>query len=309
MKNRCLQFIKTFQTQFINADVSNSSVIIAYYTLLSIFPAIIFIGNLLPLLHLRVTVILEYLKLVMPSAIYKILAPLIESFLNNGNGGLLSIGAIVTLWTTSKGINALKKGFNQAYGVETKQNAIIGRIASLILTIALVATLGAIILFLGFGQMVVEFLTPIFHLPGAILTVITTVKWPVALIGIFIIILLLYRIVPSVKLRFKAVIPGTVLTTFGWIMLTQVFSIYVRYFGGSFSSYGAIGTVMIMLFWLNFGAWIIMLGAVLNASIAIMRHGEVEEQSSRLNILVDQYTGRSTKKKRRNKKKNKQHKK
>lgn len=303
MKSKCVQFINIFKNQFINADVSNSAVIIAYYTLLSIFPAIIFIGNLLPLLHLRVAVILEYLKVVMPAAIYTILAPLIESFLKNGNGGLLSIGAIVTLWTTSKGINALKKGFNQAYGVETKQNAIIGRIASLILTIALVSALGAIILFLGFGQMVVEFLTPIFHLPGAFLTVITTVKWPVALIGIFVIILLLYRIIPSVKLRFRAVLPGAVLTTFGWILLTQVFSTYVRYFGGSFSSYGAIGTVMVMLFWLNFGACVIMVGAVLNASIAMMRHGEVEEQSSRLNILVDQYTGRSRKKKKKYKKK------
>ncbi|MHC9533110.1 YihY/virulence factor BrkB family protein [Dellaglioa sp. BT-FLS60] len=297
MKSKFIQFINVFKMQFTNADVSNSAVIIAYYTLLSIFPAIIFIGNLLPMLHLKVSVILEYLKIVMPSTIYNILAPLIESFLKNGSGGLLSIGAVVTLWTASKGINALKKSFNHAYGVATKQNAIISRVASLVLTISLVAALGAIVLFFGFGQMVVEFLTPIFHLPNTFLTVITTVKWPVALIGIFIIILLLYRILPSVKLRIKSVLPGTILTTIGWILLAQGFSIYVRYFGGSFSSYGAIGTVMIMLFWLNFGAWIIMLGAVLNATIAIIRHGEIEEQSSRLNTLVNQYTDRSNRKK------------
>lgn len=297
MKSKFIQFIKIFQTQFINADVSNSSVIIAYYTLLSIFPAIIFIGNLIPMLHLKVSVILEYVKVVMPSAIYSILAPFIESFLKNGNGGLLSIGAVVTLWTTSKGINALKKSFNQAYSVETKQNPIVGRIVSFVLTIGLVISLGAIILFFGFSQIVVEVLTPILHLPGEFLTVITTVKWPVALIGIFIIILLLYRILPSARLRFRAVLPGAVLTTIGWILLTQVFSIYVQYFGGAFSSYGAIGTVIIMLFWLDFGAWIVMLGAVLNASIAITRHGEVEAQSIQLNSLFRQYQSRFSKKK------------
>lgn len=92
------RFIALLMEHFQMAQLSSSAAVLAYYTLLSIFPAVLVIGNLLPMMGLDAKTVLSYLQTAVPDAVYAFLQPLIYDFLQRGSGGLLTTGALIALW-------------------------------------------------------------------------------------------------------------------------------------------------------------------------------------------------------------------
>lgn len=264
-------------------NINNAAIVIAYYSLLAIIPTIILIGNLLPFISIKATTILAYLETAVPKTIYQTLRPIILSFLDHGSGGLISISALVALWAVSRGINSLKLAFNTAYGVENVQNVLVTRIISVIVTFLFIIILVIIIMVFSFGQTVLEYLTPILKLPVELTGTFSRVKWPLTLIFLLLFLGILYYFLPNAKIHFWAIIPGTLLATFSWLLLAQGFSIYVRYFNKSVLSYGTLGTFIVLLFWLNYSAWVVMLGAILNAALEEIKYQQIKPRKDRLN--------------------------
>ncbi|KRL42345.1 MAG: YihY/virulence factor BrkB family protein [Liquorilactobacillus nagelii] len=262
-------------------NINNAAIVIAYYALLAIFPTIILIGNLLPLLNVKAATILTYLENAVPKTIYHTLSPIILSFLDHGSGGLISISALVALWAVSRGINSLKLAFNTAYGVENIQNVLMTRLFSIVITFLLLASLAIIIILFSFGQLVLDYLTPILNISENLTGLFIQVKWPVTVLGLLFILGAMYFFLPNAKVHFWLIIPGTILATISWILLAQGFSIYVRYFARSVLSYGTLGTFIVLLFWLNYSGWVVMLGAVLNATLEEVVYHQIIPRKNR----------------------------
>ncbi|MFD1672990.1 YihY/virulence factor BrkB family protein [Agrilactobacillus yilanensis] len=263
------------------AEVSNNAKVITYYILFSFFPLIIFVGNLLPLLNLNVNSVVSYIHFAMPEEISKNILPIIKSLLTNSSGRLLSIGAITALWGASRGINILWQSVNRAYQIQPQYgeiavvNAIIKRGIAFLFTLGFILILFAIFMAFIFGQRLLEWLLPIFNLPTTILDTFVRWKWPIAGGVIFIALWLAYFILPNAKVKLLSALPGTVLTSAGWLAISQGFSFYIDHFG-SWTSYGTLGIFVIMLFWLNMISMIFMFGAVLNAVIEEYYNGPIE---------------------------------
>ncbi|MDU3187557.1 MAG: YihY/virulence factor BrkB family protein [Ligilactobacillus animalis] len=272
-------FYKIASKNFKRANISNTAIVIAYYTLVAIFPMVIFIGNILPLLHIKAGEILPYLEMAVPKAVYTTLEPLLETFLSNGSsGGVASVSGVISVWAASRGINTLKKAFNEAFGVGNDQGIFTQRILSFLITIFIGALLVIAFIVYSFGQLVLEYLIPIFGLPLDWLTTFTQLKWPTTLLGIFLIMCLLYLLVPNAKVHLRYLWVGALFSTLGWMLLTQGFSIYVRYFARSVLSYGTIGTFIVLLFWMNYSALVIMVGAVINATLEERKYGTIRSK-------------------------------
>ncbi|KRL37152.1 ribonuclease BN [Liquorilactobacillus uvarum DSM 19971] len=292
-KGRFAGLIKTTKSIFQRAsdiDISNTSIVIAYYSLLAFFPSIILVGNVLPLLNIKAGTVLSYLETAVPATIYETLHPLVVSFLNKGSGGLISISALVALWAASKGVNVLKLALNNAYDVENSQGAITARVISFFLTIVFAILLVSIIILFSFGQMVLSYITPILNLPIEFAGIFGKLKWPITFFALFVILSLMYYFLPNARLHLILVFPGALLATLGWIILAQGFSIYVQYFAKSVLSYGTIGTFIVLLFWLNYSGWIIMLGASLNATLEYRYYNIIKPKEGKLRkYLRDSY--------------------
>lgn len=260
-------FLMAFIKRYKGSQISNNSIVLAYYLLLSIFPALIFFGSLLPILHVDVATVLEYIKMALPKNIYEIAAPFIKDFLGRGNGELLSIGALLTLYSASKAMVAFQTTINQAYGISKQPNMIMSRIIGFILTLVIIGVIALLIGFFSFGQAIVYYLTPILKLPSNLFDFVGQIKWPVMLIGTLVCLALLYYIAPHTKIKFRYTIPGAIVATIGLALLSQLFSVYVEYFARSVSSYKALGTFIIVLFWLDFLSMIVLIGGVINATL------------------------------------------
>lgn len=278
--------IQSVQEKVTRAEIGSSSATIAYYLLVSIFPLMIAIGNLLPFFKLDAEKTLPYIQMMIPSPIFQMLSGTIEDLLSTSNGGWLSISALTTVWASSRSIGALQTSINKIYGVEGQKNMIVKRLLSFgTIFIFLIAIIIIAIVF-TVGQRVLDSILPTFNLSPDILLWFTTLKWPITMGALFVTMSLIYAVLPNAKVSFRSVVPGAILSTVGWMLLSQFFGLYTKIIATGLSSYGIIAGFVIFMLWLNFSAVIIMVGGILNAVIADCQPGGIQQRAHTLALPV-----------------------
>lgn len=275
-------FIKLFLEHYKTGSISDSAVVLAFYSLMAIFPIFFIAGSLLNILNIKATEIQAYLEPIFPDKVYSTLEPIIKSTLYGGGAGSFSIGLIVTVWSASKAIAAFQRTINRTYDVAENQSGISNRIMSFIWTLVLVMVVGAIMLFAVFGQMVIKWLQPIIKVSNSLIDFIGTIKMPVTFFAIWLLLTLMFYLVPMAKVKFKYVWVGGLLSSLGLLVLAQGFSLYLEFFGKNITAYKTIGTFIILLFWLDFSALIMLVGGVMNATVQEFMAGPVQEQGDAL---------------------------
>lgn len=281
IKGILIRFFKILVKKYQEAEVWNSGAIIAYYFLLSVFPIIVVIGSLLPYLHLDIAEIVPYIEKAVPKYFFDQLESIIIQLFTRTNNGILSLAVFGAFWSASRGMTAMQISMNKAYGVKPRRNVVIVRLFSIIVTTLMILSLIAMVVVFGFGQLALEYITPVFELPLRISDTFQSLRWPVTIIVLFVVFCLLYYFVPHAKLSFRRVLPGAIFSTIGWMLVSQIFAIYVEYFAFGAKSYGAIGTFMILLIWLQVIGALLTVGAVINAAVEVYQNGEFEETDSR----------------------------
>lgn len=290
---RFMRFIQTTQKRMVESEIGNTSVVVAYYLLLSLFPLLIAVGNILPYLHINPDAVLPYIAEAIPRSIYQDLEPAIQSLLTQRSGSLLSVSALAAVWSASKSINALQLAMNKAFGVEQRKNFIIMRIMSIIVLILLLAAVVGVVIIMGLGQIILRWLQPILNFSTSFIDTFQTLKWPITSFVLLVIMCLIYRVVPNAKLSFRSVVPGAVFATVGWMLLSQVFGLYIRYFSSRIAGYQIIGSFVVLMLWLNFAAIVIILGAIINAVVEeYLSKGDIIDQEDVIDQMVDKIKGK-----------------
>ncbi|MBO0473539.1 membrane protein [Enterococcus sp. DIV0840] len=285
---KLMRFIETTQNRMIDSEIGNTSVVVAYYLLLSLFPLLIAVGNLLPYLHIDPNEVLPYIAEAIPKAIFDDLKPAIQSLLTQRSGGLLSISALAALWSASQSINALQTAMNKAFGVEPRKNFIIVRIMSLLVILLFMIAIVGVVGVLGLGKTILDWLQPIFHFSTDFIDTFQALKWPITSLVLLVIMCLIYRVVPNAKLTFRSIIPGAVFATVGWMLLSQAFGLYIKYFSSKIASYQIIGSFIILMLWLNLAATIIILGGIINAVVKeYISNEKIQHRYGLINRLMD----------------------
>lgn len=283
-----MRFIETTQRRMVDSEIGNTSVVVAYYLLLSLFPLLIAVGNILPYLHIDPNDVLPYIAEAIPETIFNDLQSAIKSLLTQRSGSLLSISALTALWSASQSINALQIAMNKAFGVEQRKNFIIVRLMSLFVIVLLLTAVVGVVGVLGLGKTILDFLQPIFHFSTDFIDTFQTLKWPITTLVLMVIMCLIYRVVPNARLNFRSIIAGAVFSTIGWMLLSQVFGLYIKYFSSKIASYQIIGSFIILMLWLNFAATIIILGGIINAVVKeYTSNEEIEHRYGVINRLMD----------------------
>lgn len=260
-------FVQDLIHRMKTVDMSGMGAQLAYFFLLSFFPMLIFMVTLLPYLNLEQGQIFDFLSDIMPEEVYVLIEDTLTSVLTNQNGGLLSVGIIGTIWSASKGVDALMKTLNRAYDVEGKAG-FLNRIWSLIFTIALVLIILIALVLPVFGQQIGNIIFGYFGVEESFGGIWNSIRWVTPPALIFIVLTVMYWIVPNTdpRLTIVSVFPGSIFSTVGWLILTYGFSFYISNFGNYSATYGSIGGVIILMLWLYFTGMILIFGGLLNAS-------------------------------------------
>ncbi|EOE5454697.1 YihY/virulence factor BrkB family protein [Listeria monocytogenes] len=252
-------------------DVSGNAAQLAYYMLFSIFPMLLIAATLLAYLHIDKDSVFNMIKEFAPDQIMDFLEENLNNLLTQKNGGLLSIGIIATLWSASNGMNAVMKSLNKAYGVTNKRNYVVQRLLSMFFTLAMLATVGATLLLLVFGQQIGMFLINHLNFSEDFLSFWNNLRWTVTLIVIFVVFTFLYWVAPNRRSTLISVLPGALFSTIGWTVASLGFAYYVNNFGNYSATYGSIGVIIILMLWFYLTGIILMIGGELNATLAIQK--------------------------------------
>ncbi|HAC1493440.1 TPA_asm: YihY family inner membrane protein [Listeria monocytogenes] len=252
-------------------DVSGNAAQLAYYMLFSIFPMLLIAATLLAYLHIDKDSVFNMIKEFAPDQIMDFLEENLNNLLTQKNDGLLSIGIIATLWSASNGMNAVMKSLNKAYGVTNKRNYVVQRLLSMFFTLAMLATVGATLLLLVFGQQIGMFLINHLNFSEDFLSFWNNLRWTVTLIVIFVVFTFLYWVAPNRRSTLISVLPGALFSTIGWTVASVGFAYYVNNFGNYSATYGSIGVIIILMLWFYLTGIILMIGGELNATLAIRK--------------------------------------
>jgi membrane protein len=273
-------FVKELLMRIKKVDVTGLGSQLAFFFLLSLFPLLIFLFTLLPYLDLDQGQILLFIRDYAPESVAILIENTLSEILKNRNGGMLSIGALATIWSASKGMNALTKALNLSYATEEKRSFFIARSMSIVFTMMLIAVIVVALVLPVFGQQIGVFVFSYLGFKVGFLTLWNNLRWVIAPVLIFIVFSVIYWIVPDLKIQLKSVFPGAAFATVGWVLTSLAFSFYVGSYGNYANMYGSIGAIIILMIWLYFSAIILMLGGQMNAVMTERREAKLEKTKS-----------------------------
>ena len=266
--------LKAFLHYYQASDSELTSVAVAYYWLISIFPLLMIVVNILPYFQIPISNFLLTIKEFLPDTIYEVVAKIAREILTQPSTGLLSFAILSALWTFSKSMDFLQKAFNKAYGVAKNRGIISHQLMSLLVSFGL-QILFALALFLSmFGHMLLDFLKSHWQVEGSILSYLQDFTGPLIYALLFAILIMLYYFLPNVKVtRIRYILPGSAFVVLTIVSLLNIFSVYfnnyvnylvdVRFFSSII--------VVVMMFWFILIAKILIIGAVINASVQSLK--------------------------------------
>ncbi|MFJ7916847.1 MULTISPECIES: YihY/virulence factor BrkB family protein [Lysinibacillus] len=261
-------FMQDLLLRLRRAEISALAAQLAYFFLLSFFPLLIFLVTLLPYLNLKSTQVYSFLVNIMPDEVYRLIESTLDEILTSRNSSLLSVGVLGTIWSASKGINALIRALNKAYDTETRAS-LLDRGLSLVFTLVFVVVIAVVLLLPVFGQQVGHFLFSIVGIEEQFEIIWHRTRWSIPPLLIFIVLMGIYRFIPNTipRLKLRGVWPGALFSTISWVAVTYAFSFYINNFANYSATYGSIGGVIILMLWLYFTGIILIFGGILNATM------------------------------------------
>ena len=171
-------------------------------------------------------------------------------------------------------MNFLQKAFNKAYGVEKNRGLISHQMVSLLVSFGL-QLLFALALFLSvFGRMLLNLIKSYWKSDSPLFDYLQDLTGPLVYALIFAILVMLYYFLPNVKVRrIRYVLPGSAFVLLVILGLLTLFSSYLNYYVHHLVDVRILGSVLlvVMMFWFILIAKIVILGAVINASVQSLK--------------------------------------
>ncbi|GGE78874.1 YihY/virulence factor BrkB family protein [Priestia taiwanensis] len=266
-----IQFGKSVYVRYKEEGVSSIGAELAYFFLLSLFPFLVFLLQIIAFLPIDRHDIFNFVRNYVPADAMYLIETNVEQLIAGKNGGLLSVGLIATIWVASRASDALMRSLNKAYGVkETRPYWKVVAI-SLLLTISFVFVIVFSLLIPVFGKRIAEFVFTFLHIPYDFMGVWSIIRIALSFGVIFIIFTFLYFEMPNTPLKVKDVLIGSLFATIGWIVASYGFAFYVDHFGKYTATYGSIGGIIVLMTWFYISGIILVLGGIINAQLKVRR--------------------------------------
>lgn len=258
-------------TRLVEHNVTQAGGQLAYFTLLSIFPFLIYVNALIGVLNLNPLQIREFLNPIFPGDVVSLITTYIDYVSDHQSLSLLSIGIVISIFSASKSVRALSTVLDTAYGVEHRRGFWWNLGFSLLFIFGMGLMVAALAIIVPLGESFFLKLTDLFGLSDRLAVHLNLWRWAVTVAVLFCVLALMYWFVPNRRLKLKHILPGALFGMVGFVFLTRGFSIYVTYFLQNSALYGSINAIILLLLWLYCAGLIIAVGAEINGALESRR--------------------------------------
>jgi membrane protein len=258
---RLADFKRAF-SRFRADQVTDNAAALTYYSLLSLFPALIDEAG-------------RYLERVgaPPDTVGAVTGALRSAQHQHGTAIVaLIVGLALSLNGASGAFGAAGRALNKVFRVEEGRGFVRHKLNDLVWTliVAVLALVTFVLVFLG-GGLASDVLGRI-GLGDTAAAIWRFVRWPAALLVTMTIYAIVYYAAPNVEVRrFRWITPGAVVGVGLWIVASVAFFVYVSNFSSYGATYGAFAGAVVLLVWLWLTNVVFLFGAELNAVVDVRR--------------------------------------
>ena len=253
-------------------DINSRAAAMSYYLLLSIFPFLIFMINLLgfiPIIHINK--FLYSFDDLIPRTAFIMVRSIIDSAVSQKSISLTVMSFTFTLWSSSRAVRVFIKGINKSYNVLETRSFLKLIIISFYFTVELIVLIVSSMVFLLYGEKVGYVIFKFLGLSKIFIPTWNLFRYSFVIAITIWIVSSLFRYGPNKKIPLIEAMPGAILSIFGWILVSVVFSFYTNNFSNYQVIYGSIGGIIALLTWFYLSSWIMLLGCEVNALIYYRR--------------------------------------
>src|SRR5687767_10540956 len=260
---------RTFHEAFFKDNCLGMAAQLAYYFFFALFPTLLVMLAIAGKFFSEGLVFDTFALLggFVPAEALTLIIDQIRKIHAGQQGGLLTLGRLAAVWSSSAAMTAIIDTLNNAYDVEEGRPWWKVRLLAIALTIG-----GAVFILLATalvlaGPVLASYLADWWYLGAAFEWAWNVLQWPLVFGLVTAAVSLIYYFAPDVEQEWTWLVPGAVVATVLWLLATLGFKYYVVNLGSYTESYGALGAVMVLLLWFYLSGFAILIGAELNAEI------------------------------------------
>ena len=245
---------------------------LTYFSVLSIFPALLALVSILGLVgdpERTKSTILDVLDQLGTGSVGSTLEGPLDQMVNSPAAGVgLVVGLAGALWSASGYVGAFGRALNKIYEVPEGRGFIKLRPMQLVVTAILLVLAAAIILSVAVSGELARAIGDAIGLGDAAVMTWNLAKWPVILLVVIFMVGLLYWATPNVRQpKFRWLTPGAAIAILVAILASAAFGFYVSNFSSYNKTYGSLAGVIVFLLWLWILNNVLLLGAEVDSEI------------------------------------------
>ena len=235
-----------------------------YFIILAVFPALLMLLSLLRFAGLQVEILVDMMGEILPPALMETVEGMIYSAWLHSTGTVLGLSALTALWSASRGVYGLLRGLNAVYDVWENRGCLYTRGISVIYTFLFGVVLILTLVLHVFGNAVFRWLSMVDNPVVIFLVDLVDVRFFLLMMLQSLIFTLMYMVLPNGRNGFGSSLPGGILSSVGWLVFSDLFSIYVEHFNRYSLIYGSVYALALGMLWLYCCLSILFYGGALN---------------------------------------------
>ena len=264
-------------------DLTTRANAISFSFFLSLFPALLAFFTLVPFFQNLLSTVFPYgqsfqevledeILEIIPGNVGQSLSELILDIVNNPRIGLTSLGFILAIFFSSNGMMVMMRSFDKSYSsTYRKRNALQRRLVAIKMVGIIALMVIASVLLVILGNAFIEWISSYINADRVTRFFLYLLRWVVIIFLFYFGIATLYRQGAATIRKFNYFTPGATMATILSLLSSLAFSFYVDNFEIYNTLYGSIGTIIVVLIWIQINSFLILVGYELNASIAVNR--------------------------------------
>ena len=261
------EFVRNMRKENLSAFAAGA----AFFIFLSLVPILIVICTVIPYTPLTQENLLLLIMEITPDKVDGIVVEIVDDVYER-SAGVLSLAALLTLWSAGKGILAVVRGLNAVNDVDEYRNYFMVRLVASFYTLVMLLIIIVSMVILVFGNMLVEMLVTRLSKLDELFSFLMNFRFLVIWIILTMIFSAFYAYLPNKKLKFRKQIPGASFAAVLWSIFSWGFSIYVNH-GNFYNIYGSLSILIFFMMWMYFCIYIMFIGAYINKHMAMQEEG------------------------------------
>ena len=271
LDNRTARLLRRMGSRYVSHHVGLESAALAFYLIFAIFPFLIVISALLSFFRLDLAEALQPVEGILPGDVATLLGRFLLYISGTPNPRLVISNLAVSIYFPMRATNSLMISVRRAYHLGSPRGFFVQVLKNFLYTIVLMVTVVLTVVLMTVSDHILAFAVENLNLPPFAAELWAALRFPVTAVVVYFALFFLYALAQDSRQGWRDLWPGTLAAMGGWMLASWLYALYVNNIAHYSLLYGSIGTVMVLLIWLNLSSMALILGAELNGTLMSLR--------------------------------------